>query len=68
MFFGPGHPFLDLYMFFGPGRIFFGTWGHKKCGGRACVFSGPCGDIFFGPACICAGPRGIFLDSQINCF
>ena len=39
--------FLDLYMFFGPGRIFFCTWGHKKCGGRACVFSGPCGDIFF---------------------
>ena len=33
-------------MFFGPGGFFFGTWGHKKCGGRACVFSGPCGDFF----------------------
>jgi len=29
------------------------------------VFSGPCGDIFFGPACICAGPREIFFDSLI---
>ena len=47
--------FLDLAGFF------FWTWGHKKCRGRACVFSGPCGDIFFGPACICAGPRAIFL-------
>ena len=28
----------------------------EKCGGRACVFSGPYGDLFFGPACICAGP------------
>ena len=71
MFFGPGHHFLDLYMFFGPGRIFLGTWGHKKCGGRACVFSGPCGDISFVTACPCAGPRECFLDSQItvyNCF
>ena len=32
------------------------------------MFSGPCGDIFFGPACICAGPRDFFFDSQINCF
>ena len=39
--------FLDLYMFIGPGRIFFWTWGEENCGRRACVFSGPCGDIFF---------------------
>lgn len=39
--------FLDLYMFIGPARIFFGTWGEENCGRRACVFSGPCGDIFF---------------------
>ena len=45
-FLGLGTLILDLYMFSGPGRIFFWTWGHKKCRGRACVFSGPCGDIF----------------------
>ena len=68
--------FLD-HPVFGPIHVFwtwpdfFCTWGHKKCGGRACVFSGPCGDISFGTACACAGPRECFLDSQItvyNCF
>ena len=39
-------------MFFGPNRIFFGPRVTKNVGGLACVFSGPCGDIFFGPACI----------------
>ena len=75
MFFGPGHLFFDLYMFFGSGRIFFGPGGTKNVGPGGTknvedvpVFSGPCGDIFFGPACICAGPRDFFLDSQINCF
>ena len=63
-----GTLFLDLYMFFGPNQNFFGTQGQKKMWGLACVFSGPCGDIFFGPACICAGPREIFFDRQINCF
>ena len=41
-----GTLFLVLYMFFGPGQLFF-TRGHKKCGGLACVYSGPCGDLFF---------------------
>jgi hypothetical protein len=42
---GPGHPF------FGPMVLW--TWpdflldlGAQKIGGLACVFSGPCGDIF----------------------
>ena len=48
--------------------IFWGPGVTKKRGGLACVFSGPCGDFFFGPACICAGPRDCFPDSQINCF
>ena len=36
--------FLDLT------RIFFGPRVTKKCGGLAYVFSGPCGNIFCGPA------------------
>ena len=32
------------------------------------MFSGPCGDIFFGPACICAGPRGIFSTAKLIVF
>ena len=68
MFFGPGPraPFFGLVHVFLTWLDFFWTWGHKKCGGRACVFSGPCGDIFFGPACLCAGPREFFFDSQIT--
>ena len=51
--------FLDLAGFFlGPG-------GRKNVGDVPVCFLD--GDIFFGPACICAGPRDIFLDSQINC-
>ena len=29
------------------------------------MFSGPCGDIFFGPACICAGPREFFSTAKL---
>ena len=64
-FFGPGQGtlFLDLYMFFGPGRYFFGPGG-KKCGGRACVFSGPCGDIFFWTCIYLCWTQGHFLRQQ----
>ena len=49
MFLGP----WCLGTFFGPVHVywtwpyFFWTWGEENCGRRACVFSGPCGDIFF---------------------
>ena len=68
MFFGPGQGtlFLDLYMFFGPGRIFFGPGGTKNVGDVPVCFLDPVGIFFFGPACICAGPRDFFLDSQIK--
>jgi hypothetical protein len=55
-------------MFFGPGRIFLWTWGYKKCRGRACVFSGPCGNIFFWTRMFLCWTQGHFLDHQINCF
>ena len=46
MFFGPGHPFFGPVHVFWTWPDFFWTWGHEKCGGCACVFPGPCGDIF----------------------
>ena len=30
------------------------------------MFSGPCGDIFFGPACICAGPSFFFSTAKLS--
>ena len=53
--------FLDLAFFFGPG-------GKKNVGNVPVCFLDPVGIFFFGPACICAGPRDIFWDSQINCY
>ena len=69
MFFGPGQGtlFLDLYMFFGPGRFFLDL-GAKNVGDVPVCFLDSVGIFFFGPACICAGPRDIFWDSQINCY
>ena len=32
------------------------------------MFTGPCGDIFFGPACICAGLRGFFSTAKFIVF
>ena len=64
MFLDLGTLFLDLYIFFGPNRIFFGPRVTKNVGDFL-VFSGPCGDIFFGPACICAGPREFFLTAKL---
>ena len=61
MFFGPGQGtlFLDLYMFFGPGRFFLDL-GAKNVGDVPVCFLDSVGIFFFGPACICAGPRDIF--------
>ena len=53
--------FLDLAGFF------LDLGARKMWGMRLCV-SWTLRGYFFGPACICAGPRDIFLDSQINCF
>ena len=56
--------FLDLGTLFwtctcscGPGRIFLDLGVFRTRWG-----------FCFGPACMCAGAREIFLDSQINCF
>ena len=59
--------FLDLYMLFGPNQNFFGPRVTKNVGDLLVCFLDPVG-IFFGPACICAGPRDFFFNSQINCF
>ena len=56
--------FLDLYMFFGPNQIFLDLGSQKMWGACLCVFWTLWG-YFFGPACICAGPREIFFDSLI---
>ena len=61
MFFGPGHPFFGPVHVFWTWPDFFWTWGHKKCGGCACVFSGPCGDIFFLTCMHLCGTQGHFF-------
>ena len=56
-------------MFSGPGHVLwtrpylFPTWGHEKCVGRACVFSAPCGDIFFLDLHVFVLDPGIFVSS-----
>ena len=75
-----GHPsssFLLGRMLSGPGHVLWTrpyllrTWGHEKCVGRACVFSAPCGDIFFwtcmylwlDPGFLFQAPNYLFLTS-----
>ena len=66
MFFGP--PFFWTYTCFLDLAGFFLYLGAQKMWGTClCVFW-TLWRYFLGPACICAGPRGISLDSQINCF
>ena len=55
MFSGPGHVLWT-------GPYLFRTWGHEKCVGRACVFSAPCGGIFWDLHVFVLDP-GIFVSS-----
>ena len=59
MFFGPGHPFFGPVHVFWTWLDFFLTWGTKHVGDMPVCFLDPvC--FFWGPACICAGPRDFF--------
>ena len=47
MFFGPGHLFLDLYMFFGPNLFFLGPRVTKNVGDLPVCVLDPVGIFFF---------------------
>ena len=60
MFFGPGHHFLDLYMFFGPGRIFWGPGGTKNVGDVPVCFLDPVGIFLLELHVLVLDPGNVF--------